>query len=169
MADDKIRQAADSDGMAGGRRKGEENGLVAKGGINGRGALGGDDEALGGAAEQATHRLEAARAGDEDALADAMARGRARIDDLADGLVAGNEGIAEAGEGRHAAGPQEPLGAAADPGPEHVHDDVVLDRPTSSTRSRSRRCGSRRMTASVFTFDLQGRGPPKDWAYVILG
>ena len=93
----------------------------------------GDDEPGGGAAEQAAHLAEAAGAGHEHALADAAARSAApACDDAADRLVAGHQRVAHAGEGRHPAGPEQPLGAGADAAPLDVDDDVARRRAASA-------------------------------------
>ncbi len=136
MADDQRRQAA-GDGV---RRAAADQGVVGRGGEREEDGVGaqplrhrGDaaalgDEALRGAAEQAADVAKTLAAGDEDGLAGAAARGGAGVVHGADALVARHQRVAHAGEGRHAARPEQLLGAGADAAERHVHHHVGLAR-----------------------------------------
>ena len=74
-----------------------------------------------------------------------------RCDDAADRFVTGHQRIAHAGERRHAARPEQPLGAGADAAPVDVDDDVVVARRRQvADGSSASFSGLSSTTASVF-------------------
>jgi hypothetical protein len=128
VADDQVRQGEAGRGhrVIGRRRQREQDALVPEFGRDRRGACPRHDQAGGGAAEEPAHRAEAGGARNEHRLADPAARERADRRDAPDRLVARHQRVAHAGECRHATGPEQALGAAADAAPLDIDHHVRL-------------------------------------------
>ena len=126
MTNDEIRLRKSGGRMMCGRGERQQDGVCAEIVADGEHAVSRDDDARGGAAEQAAHVLEAARAGNEDPVAETASGATAGERDAADRFVSGDQRIAHAREGRHAAEPQEPLGPGADAAPFDIDDHVLV-------------------------------------------
>ena len=83
------------------------------------------DQPAGCPAKQPAHRAEAVGAGHEHRLALAQARLGASGDHPADRLIARHKRVTHSGERRHPAGPQQALGAGADPAPGNLDNHVA--------------------------------------------
>ncbi len=110
--------------MIGGRREREKNALVAELSWNGDDARALDDEMRRRAAEESAHGSKTCRARRKDALTDGKAALRAGFDHFADGLIAGHERIAHAGEIGHAPSVEKSFSAGADAAPVRCNDDI---------------------------------------------
>ena len=115
VSDDEAGGARHRHRMVRGRSEGEQRHLGIGGG-DGVQALGRCDHRLRSATEERPDVAVAARAGDEDSIADLAGRVGADLDHGADGLVARHQRVAHAREGRHLARPEKALGAGADRG-----------------------------------------------------
>ena len=82
------------------------------------------DQLASGPAEQSAHRAEAVGAGHEHRLPLAQSRFGSGGAHAADRLVARHQRVTHAGKWWHPAGPQQTLGAGADPAPGDIHHDV---------------------------------------------
>ena len=124
MPDDQVRQRVRRcQRMLRGGGQGQQDRALAQRLRHGHDALGRHDQMRGGGAEQAAHALEAGGAGDEHKRAFMHAAGPAH--DAARRLVAGHQRVTHSGEGRHAAGVEQALGAAADTAPARLDNDVA--------------------------------------------
>ena len=127
VTDDQVGGGDAGTGHRVARRRGEreQHALFAKTIVDRDDAIRRHDQPRGRAAEQAAHGTEAARAGNEDALADVDGGLGAGSGDAAHRFVSGDQRIAHAGERRHAAGVEQAFGAGADSAPLDVDDDVA--------------------------------------------
>ena len=127
MADDEVGQGC-GDGVVAGGGKRQKHAAVAEAGIDGCEAVSRHDDAGGGSTEQSAHVAEALGAWHEDRVAFGQRSTIVGGNDASDGFVARHQRVAEARKGRHAAAPQQALGAGRDAAEGDVDHDVALAR-----------------------------------------
>ena len=110
--------------MLRGRGQSKEDSTLAEGALHIDCARARQDKSRGGAAEQSAHILEAARAGAENLIAFLMTGCWPGLDHTSYGFITGDERIAYAWKGGHAACVKEALRAGADAGPFDVDHDI---------------------------------------------